>query len=83
MDRFVKGQRVKRKVFDVHNHIGFMEGWKYYGLPEPVNDLEKAIIGRGVLDLAPAAKTRSVLRCCRVWRRSTGRVGSNRPKNSI
>ena len=37
MDRFVKGEKVKRKVFDVHNHIGFMEGWKYYGLPEPVS----------------------------------------------
>lgn len=37
MDRFKKGEKVKRKVFDVHNHIGFMEGWKYYGLPEPVS----------------------------------------------
>ena len=37
MKRFAKGLKVKRKVFDVHNHIGFMEGFKYYGLPEPVN----------------------------------------------
>jgi len=37
VNRFVKGVKAKRKVFDVHNHIGFMEGFKYYGLPEPVN----------------------------------------------
>jgi predicted TIM-barrel fold metal-dependent hydrolase len=36
MERFMPG-KVKRKVFDAHNHIGFMEGYKYYGLPEPVN----------------------------------------------
>ncbi|MDR2743656.1 MAG: amidohydrolase, partial [Desulfovibrio sp.] len=36
MHRFYGG-KVKRKVFDVHNHIGFMSGFKYYGLPEPVN----------------------------------------------
>jgi predicted TIM-barrel fold metal-dependent hydrolase len=37
MQRFKKGLKTNRKVFDVHNHIGFMEGYKYYGLPEPVN----------------------------------------------
>jgi uncharacterized protein len=35
--RFKKGLKVNRKVFDIHTHIGFMEGFKYYGLPEPVN----------------------------------------------
>jgi predicted TIM-barrel fold metal-dependent hydrolase len=37
MERWKKGLRVQRKVFDVHNHIGFMDGYRYYGLPEPVN----------------------------------------------
>ena len=37
MERWTKGMKVQRKVFDAHNHIGFMEGFKYYGLPEPVN----------------------------------------------
>jgi predicted TIM-barrel fold metal-dependent hydrolase len=37
MERLAKGLKLKRKVFDAHNHIGFMEGFKYYGLPEPVN----------------------------------------------
>jgi len=37
MGRLIKGMKVKRKVFDAHNHIGFMEGYKYYGIPEPVN----------------------------------------------
>lgn len=37
MERMLPGEKVRRKVFDVHNHIGFMEGFKYYGLPEPVN----------------------------------------------
>jgi len=36
MNRLID-EKVKRKVFDVHNHIGFMEGFPYYGLPEPVN----------------------------------------------
>lgn len=36
MERLLSG-KVKRKVFDAHNHIGFMEGYRYYGLPEPVN----------------------------------------------
>lgn len=35
--RFKKGLRVNRKVFDIHTHIGYMDGFKYYGLPEPVN----------------------------------------------
>ncbi len=35
--RFKKGLKVNRKIFDIHTHIGFMEGFKYYGLPEPVN----------------------------------------------
>ncbi len=35
--RFTKGLKVKRKVFDIHTHIGWMDGFKYYGLPEPVN----------------------------------------------
>ncbi len=37
MERWNKGLRVQRKVFDAHNHIGFMDGYRYYGLPEPVN----------------------------------------------
>jgi len=37
MERWKKGLKTNRKVFDVHNHIGFMEGWKYYGLKEPVS----------------------------------------------
>ncbi|MDR1855722.1 MAG: amidohydrolase [Desulfovibrio sp.] len=37
MIRFKKGEKPKRKVFDAHNHIGHMDGFKYYGLPEPVN----------------------------------------------
>ena len=36
MNRLID-EKVKRKVFDVHNHIGFMEGFPYYGLSEPVN----------------------------------------------
>lgn len=36
MERMMRG-KVKRKVFDAHNHIGFMSGYKYYGAPEPVN----------------------------------------------
>ena len=35
--RFKKGLKVQRKVFDIHTHIGWMDGFKYYGLPEPVN----------------------------------------------
>lgn len=35
--RFKKGHKVNRKVVGIHTHIGFMEGFKYYGLPEPVN----------------------------------------------
>jgi predicted TIM-barrel fold metal-dependent hydrolase len=35
--RLVEGMKVKRKVFDAHNHIGFMIGWKYYGVPEEVS----------------------------------------------
>ncbi len=35
--RFKKDLKVKRKVFDIHTHIGWMDGFKYYGLPEPVN----------------------------------------------
>ena len=35
--RFKKDLQVKRKVFDIHTHIGWMDGFKYYGLPEPVN----------------------------------------------
>jgi uncharacterized protein len=37
MQRWKKGLKTGRKVFDVHNHIGFMEGFKYYGAKEPVN----------------------------------------------
>jgi len=36
MNRLID-EKVKRKIFDVHNHIGFMEGFPYYGLPKPVN----------------------------------------------
>ena len=35
--RFKKGLKVQRKDFDIHTHIGWMDGFKYYGLPEPVN----------------------------------------------
>ena len=37
MERWKKGLKVKRKVFDTHNHIGFMESFKYYNLPVAVN----------------------------------------------
>ncbi|MBQ7738676.1 MAG: amidohydrolase [Desulfovibrionaceae bacterium] len=35
--RFKKGLKVTRKVFDIHTHIGWMDGFNYYGLPKPVN----------------------------------------------
>jgi predicted TIM-barrel fold metal-dependent hydrolase len=46
--RVTDGMKVNRKVFDVHNHIGFMKGWKYYGVPEEVsptiyNDDDRAL----------------------------------------
>ncbi len=30
-------ERVAGRVIDGHSHIGFMEPWRYYNLPEPVN----------------------------------------------
>ncbi len=30
-------ERVTGRVIDGHSHIGFMEPWRYYNLPEPVN----------------------------------------------
>jgi uncharacterized protein len=37
MKRWKSGLKLNRKVFDVHNHIGEMEGWKYYGAEQPLN----------------------------------------------
>jgi predicted TIM-barrel fold metal-dependent hydrolase len=37
MNRWKRGLKVNRKVFDIHNHIGEMESWKYYGMEHPVN----------------------------------------------
>jgi len=37
MERWKKGMKVNRKVFDVHNHIGHMAPYPYYGAPQPVD----------------------------------------------
>ncbi|MCK5351845.1 amidohydrolase [bacterium] len=37
MGRFKSGLKVNRKVFDSHCHIGEMDKFPYYGIPEPVS----------------------------------------------
>lgn len=37
MDRWKKGLKTGRKVFDVHNHIGAMKAYPYYGAAEPID----------------------------------------------
>lgn len=37
MSRFKKDLKTGRKVFDVHNHIGAMKAYPYYGAPEPID----------------------------------------------
>jgi predicted TIM-barrel fold metal-dependent hydrolase len=37
MERWKKGFKVNRKVFDAHNHIGAMDPYPYYGAPQPVD----------------------------------------------
>ncbi len=37
MGRLIRGKKLERKVFDAHCHIGAMDKFPYYGIPEPVS----------------------------------------------